>query len=189
MQQDKDNNYDEEMVEEKLEDLHENDDQEEQNEPLDLDKERIIEDLECKIQENQQRLLRLQADFDNYKKRALKEKNDIYKYAAEEMVSEILPVVDNFERALDSLKENDQNNDGYIQGVEMVFQQLIQVLKKEGVEEIPALGETFDPNFHHAVAQENTEDYEDNTIIDVLQKGYKLKEKVIRPSMVRVCIH
>lgn len=188
MQQDKSNNYDEEIIEEEeLENLQEIEDEEEQNEPL--DKEEIIKELECKIQENEQRLLRLQADFDNYKKRVIKEKNDIYKYAAEDIVSEILPVLDNFERALVSIKEIEENNDGYIQGVEMVFQQLTQVLIKEGVEEIPALGETFDPNFHHAVAQENKEDYEDNTIIDVLQKGYKLKEKVIRPSMVRVCIH
>ena len=141
------------------------------------------------MQEKEQNFLRLQADFDNYKKRVAKEKNDIYKYAAENLVTATLPVLDNFERALISLKEKEENNDGYIKGVEMVFQQLIEVLIKEGVEEIIALGEPFDPNFHHAVAQENNEDYEDNIIIDVLQKGYKLKDKVIRPSMVRVCIH
>jgi molecular chaperone GrpE len=188
MQQDKNNNYDEEFIEEEeLDNQQEIEEEEEQTEHI--DKEEIIKDLECKIQEKEQRLLRLQADFDNYKKRVLKEKNDIYKYAAEELVNALLPVVDNFERALDSLKGNEESNDGYIQGVEMVFQQFTQVLKKEGVEEIPALGETFDPNVHHAVAQENKKDYEDNTIIDVLQKGYKLKDKVIRPSMVRVCIH
>ena len=93
------------------------------------------------------------------------------------------------DRALVSLKEIGDNNYGYIQGVEMVFQQLIQVLEREGVEEIPALGENFDPNFHHAIAQEHIEDCEDNIIIDVLQKGYKLKDKVIRASVVKVCVH
>lgn len=153
-----------------------------------LDLQEKVKDLECKIQEKEQSFLRLQADFDNYKKRVAKEKTDLYKFAAEKLVCELLAVLDNFERALLSIKE-EEKNDEYVKGVEMVFHQLVEVLKKEGVEEIIALGEAFDPNLHHAVGQEKKEGYEDNTIIDVLQKGYKLKDKVIRPSMVRVCIH
>lgn len=150
-----------------------------------------IQDLVNRLEDTQQRMLRLQADFDNYKKRAAKEKEDLWNYASEEIVKELLPVLDNFERALSSLGEKGDNKDkvGYIQGVQMVYNQFIEVLKKEGLEEIPALGEPFDPNIHHAVAQESKDDCEDNFIIEVYQKGYKLKDKVIRPSMVKVCIH
>ncbi|RBP45486.1 nucleotide exchange factor GrpE [Garciella nitratireducens] len=150
-----------------------------------------IRDLENKLEDIQERMIRLQADFDNYKKRITKEKENVWSYATEEIIKELLPVLDNFERALSSLgeKEISNNIESYIQGVQMVYNQFIEVLKKEGLEEIPALGKHFDPNLHHAVAQESKEDCEENLVIEVYQKGYKLKDKVIRPSMVKVCIH
>ncbi len=148
-----------------------------------------IENLKNKLEEIEQRNLRLQADFENYRKRVSKEKEDIYRYASQGLIENLLPVLDNFERALDSIKGGKDENQGYFQGIEMVYHQLIQVLSKEGVEEIPALGEIFDPNVHHAVAQESNDEFEDQCIIEVFQKGYRLKDRVIRPSMVKVCIH
>ena len=178
----------EEKIEKTSEELEEENPQEEKIEENSAIK---VKDLENKLEDTQQRILRLQADFDNYKKRVAKEKENLWNYASEEIVKALLPVIDNFERALSSLEEKggDKDNVGYIQGVQMVYNQFIEVLKKEGLEEISALGEPFDPNIHHAVAQESKDDCEDNSIIEVYQKGYKIKDKVIRPSMVKVCIH
>lgn len=129
-----------------------------------------IENLKNKLEEIEQRNLRLQADFENYRKRVSKEKEDIYRYASQGLIENLLPVLDNFERALDSIKGGKDENQGYFQGIEMVYHQLIQVLSKEGVEEIPALGEIFDPNVHHAVAQESNDEFEDQCIIEVFQR-------------------
>lgn len=189
MQEKKDSNVEEEILEEE-EDLKQDSDlDQEKPQEEEVDQDVAIANLANKLQDTEQHLLRLQADFDNYKKRVVKEKESISKYALENIMKELLPILDNFERALTSLKENEDANGGYIQGIEMVYNQFIQALEKQGAEEIPALGENFDPNLHHAVAQESKEDCEDNTIIEVYQKGYKLKDKVIRPSMVKVCIH
>ena len=188
MQQELNNNNEQEVLEEEEIIQAEVDDKKEEEQDS-VDMEEIVKELEANIEEKEQRLLRLRADFDNYKKRVAREKSEAYTNAVRDIVGNILPVLDNFERALVSLKEIGDNNYGYIQGVEMVCQQLIQVLEREGVEEIPALGENFDPTFHHAIAQEHIEDCEDNIIIDVLQKGYKLKDKVIRASVVKVCVH
>lgn len=129
--------------------------------------------------------VRTVADFQNYKKRVEKEKSDIYNYANEKLILDLLPVVDNLERAIKSAKEEGKD-EAFIKGVEMTLQQFLDVLKKNGVEEIQAMGEIFDPNYHHAVLQEADEIHEANTITDVFQKGYTLNEKVIRPSMVKV---
>ena len=128
------------------------------------------------------RYLRLMADFQNYKKRTEKEKGDIYTYANEQIVAELLAVVDNFERAL----ANECSDPGYAQGMEMIFKQLMTVLEKAGLEEIKALGEEFDPNFHNAVMTEDNPDFESGAVSGVLQKGYTLNSKVIRPTMVKV---
>jgi molecular chaperone GrpE len=128
------------------------------------------------------RYLRLAADFQNYKRRVEKEKNDIYAYANEKIVVELLNVIDNFERALDHSNEGES----FAEGMSMIFKQLKGVLEKSGVEEIQATGESFDPNFHHAVLTENSEEHEAGTVIQVLQKGYLLNKKVIRPAMVKV---
>ena len=128
------------------------------------------------------RYMRLMADFQNYKKRVEKEKKDLYSYANEKLVTELLDVLDNFERALDQEGQGDSFNEG----MEMIFKQLGYVLKKSGLAEIPALGEELDPNFHNAVMSEETDDYESGKVSGVMQKGYTLNGKVIRPSMVKV---
>ena len=136
---------------------------------------------EGKEEDSDLRYLRLMADFQNYKKRVEKEKKDLYSYANEKLMNELLVVIDNFERAL----EHDPD-DGFKEGIEMIFKQLTDVLEKSGLAEIPALGEEFDPNVHNAVMTEETEDYESGKVSGVMQKGYTLNGKVIRPSMVKV---
>ena len=126
--------------------------------------------------------LRLMADFQNYKRRTEKEKNDIYAFANEKIVSELLNVIDNFERALDA----GNDGDSFVEGMNLIFKQLQGVLEKAGVVEIEALGQDFDPNFHHAVLTEDSTEYESGKVTAVLQKGYLLNNKVIRPSMVKV---
>ena len=126
--------------------------------------------------------LRLMADFQNYKRRTEKEKNDIYAFANEKIVSELLNVIDNFERALDA----GDSGDSFVEGMNLIFKQLQGVLEKAGVVEIEALGQDFDPNFHHAVLTEDSAEYESGKVTAVLQKGYLLNNKVIRPTMVKV---
>lgn len=126
--------------------------------------------------------LRLMADFQNYKRRTEKEKSDIYAFANEKIVSELLNVIDNFERALDA----GSDGDSFVEGMNLIFKQLQGVLEKAGVVEIEALGQDFDPNFHHAVLMEDSAEYESGKVTAVLQKGYLLNNKVIRPTMVKV---
>jgi molecular chaperone GrpE len=128
--------------------------------------------------------MRLAADFQNYKRRIEKEKSDIYAYANEKIVGSLLDVIDNFERALDL--SSDTTFESFSKGMELIFKQLQDVLNKNEVEEIHSLGEEFDPAIHHAVMMEESEKYESGKVSDVLKKGYKLKEKVIRPAMVKV---
>ncbi len=125
---------------------------------------------------------RLMADFQNFRRRTEKEKNDIYAFANEKIVSELLNVLDNFERAL----EHGAEGDSFAEGMKMIFKQLQDVLEKAGVAEIEALGLDFDPNFHNAVMTEDSAEYESGKVSAVLQKGYMLNHKVIRPSMVKV---
>ena len=131
------------------------------------------------------RLLRLQADFDNYKRRMKKEKETDLKYKSQELATEIIPAVDNFERALQTGADQ-ENVASFIEGVEMVYQQLQQALEKVGVTEIEAEGKEFDPTVHQAVMQVQEDGFESNQVIEVLQKGYQLKDRVIRPAMVKV---
>ena len=128
--------------------------------------------------------LRLMAEFQNYKKRVAKEKSDIHSYANEKIVTELLEVLDNFERALAS--DNSTDVEGYAQGMKLIFDQLLGVLTKSGLVEVKALGEEFDPNMHNAVMTADSEEYDSNKVCSVLQKGYALNGKVIRPSMVTV---
>lgn len=130
----------------------------------------------------QTKYLRLMADFQNYKKRSEKEKGDIYTYANEKIVTELLNVVDNFERGL----AQGSDDGSFVEGMDMIFKQLMTVLDKFGVVEINALGEVFDPNIHNAVMTEDNDDFESGHVTEVLQKGYTLNGKVVRPSMVKV---
>ena len=132
------------------------------------------------------RLVRLQADIENFKKRSQKEKTEIYQFASENFATKLLPVMDNLERAEAALSDASEEVKGYVDGLEMVFKQLKDVLKEEGLEEIVCEG-PFDPNLHHGVAVGQDDEKDDQEIIDVFQKGYKFKGKVIRPAMVKVC--
>ncbi len=134
-------------------------------------------------EQESERYMRLMAEFQNFKRRAAREKSDIHAYANEKIIGELLPVLDNFERALDTKSEDVE---GYAKGMELIFTQFRTALEHAGLAEIPAMGEEFDPNVHNAVMTEDSEEIEDNHISKVLQKGYKLNDKVIRPSMVAV---
>ena len=134
-------------------------------------------------EQESERYMRLMAEFQNFKRRAAREKSDIHAYANEKIIGELLPVLDNFERALDTKSDDVE---AYAKGMELIFTQLKTALEHAGLEEIPALGEEFDPNVHNAVMTEDSDEHEDNHISKVLQKGYKLNDKVIRPSMVAV---
>ncbi len=128
--------------------------------------------------------MRLMADFQNFKRRADRERSEIYARANENIVTQLLDVADNFERALaDDSAEEDEN---FRKGMEMIYSQLMDVLAKAGVSEIIAEGEDFDPNFHNAVMMEDTDKVESGKVSEVLQKGYTLNGRVVRPSMVKV---
>ena len=148
-----------------------------------LEKEKA--ELESQSIDYYERLQRQQAEFDNYRKRTIKEKEELIKYASERILVSMLPIVDNFERAISAAQTN-QDFNAFAQGVELIFRQVLGTLDKEGLKPIVAVGQPFDPNLHEAVMQVDSEEYEENTVVEELQKGYLLKEKVIRPSMVKV---
>jgi molecular chaperone GrpE len=156
---------------------------EEQGESTSKDDE-ALEALEKERDEIYQRLLRVQAEFDNFKKRSQKEKEAERKYKAEDLAKDLLPVLDNFERALQV--EETEETKSVIEGIMMVYRELQTALKNNGVEAIEAEGKEFDPNIHHAVMQVEEENEESNVVIEELQKGYMLKDRVIRPAMVKV---
>lgn len=136
------------------------------------------------VAQEKDRYMRLMAEFQNYKKRVASEKSDIHAFANEKIVTELVEVLDNFERAL----ENDPAADieAYTKGMGMIFEQMKTALVKAGLEEVEALGEEFDPTVHNAVMTEDSEEYESGKVSKVLQKGYTLNKKVIRPAMVTV---
>lgn len=139
------------------------------------------------LEEVKDKLLRRQAEFENFKKRTQKEKEAIVTYASEGLVTDLLPSLDSFERALEvEVDENDEKAKALYEGLELVYNQLIEVLKNNGLQQIECVNEKFDHNCHHAVVQQESEEHEADTVIQELGKGYKYKEKVIRPSMVMV---
>lgn len=143
------------------------------------------DDVSAEIENLKASNLRLNAEFQNYRKRVEKEKADIYKFANEKLMMDILPVVDDFERAIESFVSIEVN-DGFTSGIEMIKKSLDEFMKKNSVEAIDAVGKPFDPNFHHAVMSEDSGEFEEETVIAEFQKGYTLNGKVIRPSMVKV---
>lgn len=144
-----------------------------------------IADLEAKIEASENRYLRLQADFDNFRRRSRLDAEASEKYRAQSVVTDILPALDNFERALAMTADNEQTK-SLQQGMEMVYKSILEALKKEGVETIEAVGQEFNPNFHQAVMQVEDANFGSNIVVDEFQKGYCLKDRVIRPSMVKV---
>ena len=146
---------------------------------------RKVDELQAKLTETEGRTLRLQADFENYKRRVQMDKQVAEKYRAQSLVSDILPALDNFERAM-QVEATDEQTKSLLQGMEMVHRQLLEALTKEGVEVIEAVGKQFDPNEHQAIMQVEDSEFESNAVVEEFQKGYKLKDRVIRPSMVKV---
>ena len=153
------------------------------DEPADDDSsEKEIEKLKAKLAEEDEKYKRLDAEYYNYRMRSIKEKQDAASEASAKTVGEILAVIDNFERALAA----ETSDETYKKGVEMIYREFTDILKKLGVEEIEALNAPFDPNVHHAVNQIEDENFGENTVCQVYQKGYRLGSKVIRCAMVVV---
>ncbi|WP_298830295.1 nucleotide exchange factor GrpE [Planococcus sp. 4-30] len=143
------------------------------------------EELRKQLEAEQNKYLRLLADYDNFKRRTQIDKEMANKFRSQSLLSDILPVLDNFERAL-SLQTTSEESASLLKGVEMVQKSLIEAVNREGLEEIKAVGEPFDPNFHQAVMQEKDDSAEAGTVLQELQKGYVLKGRVLRPAMVKV---
>ncbi|HDX8651835.1 TPA: nucleotide exchange factor GrpE [Staphylococcus aureus] len=148
-------------------------------------KDQKINELQQLADENEEKYLRLYAEFENYKRRIQKE-NEINKtYQAQRVLTDILPAIDNIERAL-QIEGDDETFKSLQKGVQMVHESLINALKDNGLEVIKTEGEAFDPNIHQAVVQDDNPDFKSGEITQELQKGYKLKDRVLRPSMVKV---
>ena len=139
--------------------------------------------LEAELKEKSDRILRLQADFENFRRRTAKEKEELAAVITQNILTDFLPLLDNFERAM-AVEQSDV--EAFQKGVEMIFTQLREVMEKHGLENIEAEGAPFDPNVHQAVMRVENPDVEDGTITQVLQKGYQAKGRVIRPAMVQV---
>lgn len=142
-----------------------------------------IEQLRAEVKEKEERALRLQADFENFRRRTAKEKEELAAVVTQSILTDMLPLVDNFERAMAA---EAKDGEAFTKGVEMIFTQLGEVLKKNGLEHIETEGKAFDPNFHQAVMRVASPELEDDMIAAELQKGYMVKGRVIRPSMVQV---
>ncbi|MDW7729190.1 MAG: nucleotide exchange factor GrpE [Bacillota bacterium] len=132
-------------------------------------------------------LKRKQADLDNLRRISKMEQSEAREYALYEFLTRLLPVLDNIERGLQSARADEKIPRTFIEGQEMIRKQLIQILEQEGVSLIEAEGEPFDPNCHHAVMQVESEEVEPGTVIEELQKGYRHRQRILRPSMVKVC--
>ncbi len=145
-----------------------------------------LQPLEQEAKENHDRFLRVSAEFENYKKRAAREMGDFRKFANESFVKAMLPVVDNLDRAIESSSNDENTNTSVVEGVNMTLREILKVFEQFGVIPFESLGKTFDPGFHQAVMQEENEDYPDNTVLNELQKGYLIHDRLLRPAMVVV---
>jgi molecular chaperone GrpE len=143
------------------------------------------EQLRQQLEEQQNKYLRLLADYDNFKRRSVKEREAAEKFRSQVLLVDLLPVLDNFERAL-AIEAKGEEAASLMKGVQMVHSSLLEAVKREGLEEIKALGEVFDPHVHQAVMQEKDESAEPGAVLQELQKGYSLKGRILRPAMVKV---
>lgn len=141
--------------------------------------------LTAEAEEHQQRFVRAQADFDNFRRRTQKEKEELAKYASMKLITELVPVIDNFERAMATVPEGTEN-ESFSKGIQMIFRQLESVLNNEGLTAMETVGQPFNPEFHQAIMQVESDEYEEGTVVEEVQKGYMLKDKVLRPAMVKV---
>lgn len=144
-----------------------------------------VAELEAKLDQSEEKYLRLYAEFENYKKRTRQELDTERTYRAQSVLRDILPAIDNIERALAQQGESDEFKSLH-KGVEMIYESLLHSLKENGLEVIEALDAPFDPNLHQAVMQDSDSSKNSGIVLEELQKGYKLKERVLRPSMVKV---
>lgn len=174
----------EEVIVEGNETVNDNNTSDSKQSELEKANERIAE-LEQLLAESENKTYRVLADFENYKRRVKLDQEVAEKYRAQSLVSNLLSALDNFERAM-KVDVDDDKTKSLLQGMDMVYRGLIDALKSEGVEVIEAVGKQFDPQIHQAVMQVEDAEFESNTIIEEFQKGYKLKDRVIRPSMVKV---
>lgn len=174
-----------EQTEQKEKDVQNKEEQKESNELSIEELQKENEQLKLKLEEEENRYLRLRADFDNMRRRHQLDLEAIEKYRAQSLLTQLLPVIDNFERAL-QVEVTSDDAISLHKGIEMVYKSLMEATQKEGLEVIPAEGEPFDPNVHQAVMQESDNEKESGIVLKELQKGYKLKDRVIRPSMVSV---
>ncbi len=145
--------------------------------------------LECAEKETKQNydnFLRASAELENFKKRSSREMNDLRKYANEALLRELLPIVDNLERAISSSSNDEQAENGVVEGVGMTLKEILKVFKKFSVKPIEAVGNQFDPAFHQAIQQAEADNHPENTVIQEFQKGYMIHERLLRPSMVIV---
>ncbi|PID00471.1 MULTISPECIES: nucleotide exchange factor GrpE [unclassified Sporosarcina] len=147
--------------------------------------EKKIDELTKALEEEEGKRLRVLADMENVKRRASLDYQTLQTYRAQNVMVNILPVLDNFERAL-AVEAKEEETKALLTGMEMVYRSLVEALKSDGLEEIEALDQEFDPNFHQAVMTGNEEEKDSGIVLEELQKGYKLKERVLRPSMVKV---
>jgi molecular chaperone GrpE len=151
------------------------------------------EDLASKLtaaeeqaQEHYDRLLRLSAEFDNYKKRTSREMRDVVRYANEKLIKELLGVVDNLERAVDSAAQETSSDTSLVEGINLTLSEVMKILQRYDVQPVKALGETFDPAFHQAMMQQEVEDQPPNMVVQEMQKGYVMHDRLLRPAMVVV---
>ncbi|MFW5885784.1 MAG: nucleotide exchange factor GrpE [Halanaerobium sp.] len=141
-----------------------------------------IEEMDAEIDDLLSRLQRLQADFVNYRKRSQREKAEMTARGKVKLCAGLLPVIDNFERALKS----EESESEFYKGVEMIYNQLLNAFSEQGIEEILAEGEEFNPEYHEAIMRVESDEFEEGTVVEVVQKGFSLDDRVIRPAMVKV---
>ncbi len=158
------------------------------SEPLDplKEMEKKVESLEKEAKETHDRFLRVSAEFENYKKRAAREMNDFRKFANESFVKAMLPVIDNLDRAIESSNNDKHVSTSMVEGVNMTLKEILKVFEQFGVKRFESIGNTFDPNLHQAVMQEETDTFPENTVSKELQKGYMIHDRLLRPAMVVV---
>lgn len=181
----KDKNEVEETIEEVVEECSSEECQCEHQEACPQEENAEVIELKEQVDKLKDQLLRNAAELDNFKRRMNEERMRESKYRAQSVITNIIPAIDNFERALASTVE-DESTSTFLTGFKMIHAQLIEALVNEGVEVIKSEGEAFDPLVHQAVMQEASEEFESGMVIAELQKGYKLKDRVIRPAMVKV---
>jgi len=145
-----------------------------------------LESLEKEGKESYDRFLRVSAEFENYKKRAAREMNDFRKFANESFIKAMLPVVDNLDRAIESSSNDDHAQNSVLEGVNMTLKEILKVFEQFNVKPFESLGKAFDPALHQAVMQEETNDHPENTVLNELQKGYMMHDRLLRPAMVVV---